>query len=114
MRQFIETLKVEKDKSGKYKLIASFKGDNDQTVVLNASINQPTLCIDTSEQRVNDNGLFKHFVLSRSASFHFNAEALWSANNPTLFTLNVSTDKKRKNYIPKKHRKCNKNKNQSK
>ena len=112
MLQFIETLKVEKDKSGRYKMIASFKGDKNQTIVLDATINQPTLHIDTSEQRVNDKGLFKHFVLSRSTSFHFNTEALCSADKPQLFTLNISSDKKEKTYTPKKHRKYNKKKNQ--
>lgn len=115
MLQLIETLRVEKDRSsGQYKLIASFKGDNNQTIYLDATINQPALQISTSEQRINDKGLFKHFVLSRSASFHFNADALRSANNPTLFTFNVSPGKKEKTHIPKKHKQYNKNKkNQS-
>ena len=90
-----------------YKLNAILNSEQGY-ITLSSKISQPYLQINTTEnqERICDNGFFKSIILNNSASFHFNANALIDTKNQSLFTLSLG--KKKKNYIPKKHRKRDK------
>lgn len=84
--------------------------DTDQGLATVKSIvRQPFLQISTSQEPLyrKKGGLeLKHYILNKTASFHFNADALINPKDNTLFTLTMG--KKEKTYIPKKHKKRDK------
>ena len=101
-------------KNDKYELTAKIDSDQGLTTVTSI-VRQPFLQISYNQEPLYDTGKgikLKQYILNKTASFHFNADALVNPKDNSLFTLTL--DKKEKSFIPKKHRKCNKNKNQSK
>lgn len=109
----IRSLHVTKEEDC-YNLRAIMKTD-DGYITLNSKINTPFLQISTAQNDYikHENSFFKSVILNKSASFHFNADAIVDhKNNNSLFTVEMG--KKEKSYIPKKHRKYNKRKTTSK
>lgn len=102
----IKSLHITKE-NDYYKLNAILDSDQGY-VTLSSKIFQPFLQINTTNNQecIRDNGFFKSIILNKSASFHFNANALVDTKNQSLFTLTL--DKKEKSFIPKKHRKRDK------
>lgn len=108
----VRSLHITKE-NGYYNLKAILDSDNG-FITLNSKINTPFLQISTTQEDYlrQENPIFKSVILNKSASFHLNANAIVDyKNNNSLFTLEMG--KKEKSYIPKKHRKYNKRKNQS-
>lgn len=106
----IHSLHITKEKDY-YNLRAILKNDNEY-ITFNSKIDTPSFQISTTQ----DNDYIKYensfFKSNKSASFHFNANAIVDSKNNSLFTLNM--DKKEKSYIPKKHRKYSRRKTTSK
>lgn len=90
-----------------YKLNAILNSDQGY-ITLSSKISQPFLQIENTDNQecIRDNGLFKSIILNKSASFHFDADALVDTKTQSLFTLTL--DKKEKTFTPKKHRKRDK------
>lgn len=109
----VRSLHVTKE-NGQYNLKAILDSDNG-FITLNSTIDTPSLQISTTQNDYvkHNTSFFKSIVLNKSASFHFNANAIVDRkNNNSLFTVEMG--KKEKSYIPKKHRKYNKRKTTSK
>ena len=110
----IHSLHITKEKDY-YNLKAILK-NNDGYVTFNSKIDTPSFQISTTQDDCiklkHENSFFKPIILNKSASFHFNANAIADSKNNSLFTLNM--DKKEKSYIPKKHRKYSRRKTTSK
>ena len=97
----IHSLHVTKEKDY-YNLKAILKNDNGY-ITFNSKIDTPSFQISTTQDDCiklkYENSLFKPIILNKSASFHFNANAIADSKNNSLFTLTM--DKKEKSYIPK-------------
>jgi hypothetical protein len=97
----IESLQISK-KENYYELEFTTRNESGEKIVVNSRIRKPFMQVSTN----SDSKHLNPYILNKTASFHFNADALQD-DKGNLFTITIE-DKKRKAFTPKKHRKYSK------
>ena len=97
----IESLQISK-KEKYYELEFITKNESGEKIVVKSKITKPFMQVAMN----SESGYSNLCILNKTASFHFNADAL-KDDQGNLFTITIM-GKKRKTFIPKKYRKRDK------
>ena len=97
----IESLQISK-KEKYYELEFTTINESGEKIVVKSKITKPFMQVSMN----SESGYSNFCILNKTASFHFNADAL-KDNQGNLFTI-TAVGKKRKTFIPKKYRKRDK------